>query len=224
MATGAGDSVTTGGPNAGHADPLRAFTTTAEVPAVGRLDPRSGMAPGVIRVRRPAPLALRVAVWLTALLVLVSLAGLGIHRLRPSALGALEVKASPGVGVRPAPTSTPTTSAHARTTPAEPVSQTAATATGATLEVAAAQYTIKVSAQAPCWVQVTAPGSPAPVFGGTLATGDVKTFSAVNGQIQLLLGARRVTVSVLFAGKATPLWTFTPTNAPYELRFTSASV
>lgn len=221
MTTGGGDSVTTGATSAGHADRLRPFTTTAEVPAVGGFDPRRGR-PGVIRVRRPAPLALRVAVWLTAVLLLAGLAGLGIHRLRPSALGALEVKPTPSAG--PATRSTSTTVAHAHTTaPAQPVSQTATTATGATLEVATAQYTVKVSPQAPCWVQVTAPGSPAPVFEGTLGAGEVKTFSAVNGQVELLLGASRVTVSVLFAGKSAPVWTFTPTSAPYQLRFMSAS-
>lgn len=210
-----------GGGSLGHADPLRPFTTTAEVPAVGRFDPRYG---GVRRVRRPPPLGLRVAVWVTAVLLLAGLAGLGIHRLRPSALGALEITTSPSPTAAAPATSTPTTSARGAKHPTAAVTETSATPTGATMEVSTAHYTVKVAAQAPCWVQATAPGSPSPVFAGTLIAGEDKTFSPLNGQVELLLGASRVTVSVLLAGSSAAAWTYTPTAAPFDLRFTSASV
>lgn len=213
-----------GGTSRGPSDPLRPFTTTAQVPAVGRFDPRYGgdLGPGVIRVRRPAPLVLRVAVWVTAALLLAGLAGLGIHRLRPSALDALEVHRPSSGPVLPSAT-TSTTRPHGGASHAAAVSQVATTTTGASFSVSAAEYTVKVSAQAPCWVQATAPGSPAPVFAGTLSPGAQKTFTAVDGQIEVLLGAVRVTVSLSLAGSSTPAWTYTPTSAPYDLRFTSAS-
>jgi len=225
VATRGGDIVTAGGAGSGHADRLRPFTTTAQVPAVGRFDPRPGDAPwSVRRVRRPAPLALRVAVWLTGILLLVGLAGLGIHRLRPSALRALEVRPSPSSSAAAEATTTPPAgTAHPRQTgPTVPVSQTATSATGATMEVETSQYTVKVSAQAPCWVEATAPGAPAPLYDGLLTTGDEKAFSALDGQLELLLGASRVTVEVALAGSTTPAWTFVPTTAPFDLQFTSA--
>jgi len=91
----------------GDATHLRAFTQTAQVPGVRRLDPSVTATHGVIAatgtfpafvdmgpVREPrrAPWILRAAVWLTAFLLVVAGAGLAVHHWRPQWLKAIHLE------------------------------------------------------------------------------------------------------------------------------------
>ena len=89
-----GDDATAWNDDPGRPDPLQPFTSTAQVPAVGRggdlgYDPRfapTGSVAPVGRRRAPAPLGLRLLVWLVALLLAVAGSGLAIAHLKPSLL------------------------------------------------------------------------------------------------------------------------------------------
>lgn len=218
-----GDSATAWRTGGGSGTSLRPFTTTAEVPAVPG-DPRrssTGPVPPVRRRRRSAPLGLRLAVWTTAVLVVAGLCAIGLHREFPSWW-----RTTPGTAAAPGPagtgTSAPGASPGAGTAgPTVTLSQTGAT--GATATVDTDQYTLTVSAQALCWVEVTTPGSAKPVFDADMQAGAQQTFHPSNGQLTLSMGASKVSVALFVDGKHTPAWQWTPTAAPYQLSFTSAS-
>jgi hypothetical protein len=223
VVTRGGDSVAASQAGTGPADGLRPFTTTAQVPSLGGPGSHfadTGLIYPLSSRPAPAPVGLRVAVWATAVLLVVGLVGLGVHRLRPSALRALEAGgAIPATSRTTLATRSPARAGHGGSSAA--VRQTQTSSTGATWAVDAAQYTVTVSAQAPCWVQVTDPESSSPTFAGVLGGGAQKSFASAGGRLNLLLGASRVTVSVVLGGASTPVWTFTPTAAPFTLSFTS---
>ena len=103
----------------GDATHLRAFTQTAQVPGVRRLDPSVTATHGVIaatgtfpafvetgasREPRRAPWILRATVWLTAFLLVVAGAGLAVHHWRPQWLKAIHLEKTTS-GLPPAPSS-----------------------------------------------------------------------------------------------------------------------
>jgi hypothetical protein len=208
---------------------LRAFTSTAQVPSLASLheglDPfaPTGMVPALPAGWAPAPFGLRLAVWVTALLVVAGLALLGIHRVRPTWLRGIEVGASFGTPVAqaaPAPRQHTTKAPR----PSGPVQLSQSGSSSATVTVSSAQYTVLVSvAGQRCWVQATTPDSSTPVFSSVLSAGAQQTFSPGRGQLTLDLGASGVTVSVTLPGKHTASWQYTPQGAPFTLNFTSAS-
>jgi hypothetical protein len=204
-------------------DSLRPFTSTAQVPVVAgpRYGPE-GAVPRAVR-RRPAPLWLRLAVWGTALLVLAGVAGIAVHKVRPSALASLEPgPARPAAATHPTRPPATVPAPHKPTT-SDPVVETPTGSQAATVQVDTARYTVTVAPQDRCWVQVTGPTSTTPQFAGVMAAGQQQTFHPVNGQLGVDLGASHVTVSVTLAGQSTPAWQFTPAAAPFTLSFTSTS-
>lgn len=210
-------------------DSLRPFTSTAQVPVVTgtryvETYAEWGM-PRVVRWR-PAPLWLRLGVWFTGLLVVLGLAGIAVHKVRPSALRAFEAgTARPAVthhslapaSRAPAPVTSKTPSTST------PITETSTGPQTGSVQVDTAQYTVTVTAQNRCWVQATVPASPTPVFASVLAAGAQQTLHPSNGQLDLNLGASGVTVSVTLANKTTSAWQFTPPAAPFTLTFTSST-
>ncbi|HLX87918.1 MAG TPA: RodZ domain-containing protein, partial [Acidimicrobiales bacterium] len=217
---------------------LRPFTSTAQVPVVGgrRYEAvnqfvSTGVVPAVVVWPRPrVPLALRLLVWLVAVLLAAAIAGLVIHKVRPKWLRAVEVTAgaaqpaahaSSGTGSKSSTTHSPAgrqTHPH----PTAPVSETSTGLNNASVAVAAPDYDVVVTTQAACWVEVTGPGSFKPTFSSVLPAGSTRTFPSTQGQLTVLLGASHVVVQVQMAGKTVPGWQFTPTAVPFTLNFSSA--
>ena len=233
-----GDNATAWTDDPGRPDPLQPFTSTAQVPAVGRggdpgFDPRFAPTGSVGAVawgrRAPAPLGLRILVWLLALLLAAAGAGLAVAHLKPAWLSALRVGTSTGTTPPTAPAASSTTAPARRpssgTTRRQTggVQETSTGATSATVSVPSGQYTVLVQAQHPCWVQATVPTSASPVFAAVVPAGGQQTFHSANGRLALELGASAVTVSVTEAGKSAAAWHFSPAAAPFNLTFTSAA-
>lgn len=214
-----------------HNPSLRSFTQTAQHPHLSGLvragpDPRflpTGMVPAVgPPVVVPAPLLLRMAVWLCVLLVLAGVAGIAVHHFRPAWLRDIESAAAAGPAA-------PVVSHGNTSTPTVPRSVTASVVaivdngdgTG-TVAVHSPSYTIVVQATTgACWVSVTGPGGGAPLFEQTLPAGATQSFPSQSGPMLLNLGSSHVTVSVQVRGKTVPGSSFTPKSAPYDLTFTS---
>jgi hypothetical protein len=218
----------------GDTSHLRAFTQTAEVPAVGtrsvgtavsevlRFD-RTDAVPVTTwrgpREPRPAPLVLRVAVWTTVVLLLVAGAGLAVHHWRPAWLAKIHLVAGPpaDAGSHHGGAGTP----H----PTIPPAKVAVTASGpgsSTVTVRSSSFSVVIATQAPCWIHVTSPTSFAPVFSATVAAGTTKTFASGNGRLSVELGASRVVMAVQINGVDVPNWLFAPHSAPYVVNFRSA--
>lgn len=212
---------------------LRSFSQTAQHPQVtgpGRAgpDPRflpTGMVPAVGRpVVLPAPLLLRLVVWLCVLLILAGVAGIAVHHFRPAWLRDIESAAAAGPSAPRAPGS-----GAATTAPTVPRSVTRSVVdivdngngTG-TITVHSPSYTVVVQATGACWVSVTGAGT-GTVFGQTMQAGATQNFPAQRGPLQVNLGSSHVTLSVQVDGKTVPGSQFSPRSAPYDLTFTSAS-
>ena len=222
MATGGGESVTTSSAGTAPGSSLRAFTSTAEVPRVPHRSPTVSGQQVAFGGRRPkAPLGLRLAVWATALLVVVGAALIWVNHQYPSVFhaapaAAIHAPVTPG-------TAAPAGPKTGTAVPSGGVVFTQGGPTSGSVTVSSAQYTVTVSAQAPCWVQVTTPGATAPLFGAVMQPGSQQTFHPANGQLAMNLGASKVTLAVLVGSAHTPSWHWSPTSAPFQLSFTSTS-
>jgi Helix-turn-helix domain len=222
----------------GDASHLRAFTQTAQVPNVGGSGgarpnghggaafAHTGVFGSVPRRRgyvRPAPLALRVAVWATAALVAVGLAGLAvnhwhrqwladIHVIRTTTHGSGSGGAQFG-SLPSVPSSSPTGPATVSQADTGPVSST--------VTVRASNFRVVVAALQRCWVYVITPQAATPIYQGVLQGGQVQTFDSANGQLSIQLGASQVALAVKVHDKLVPGWLFKPQSAPYTLNFAS---
>jgi hypothetical protein len=219
----------------GDGSHLRAFTQTAQVPSVGGTrgyasnghGANSSFAvTGVFRAHprppayvRPAPLALRLAVWSVVALLAVCLAGLAAAHLDKQWLVDLRLVRGPTPpGTVSGAMSPPPSSPHR---PAATVSSTQTNPGSISVSVRASSYAVVVTAIQPCWVWVTTPQSIPPVFGATLLAGQSHSFNSANGQLSVQLGASQVTVQVKIAGRIVPGWTLRPSSAPSVLTFAS---
>jgi hypothetical protein len=220
---------------------LRAFTQTDEVPGVRRSAPPTGnghngtgsftitgsfpAVRGPYTPPRAVPLLLRGAIWVTATLLAVALAGLAVQHYDPQLLADIHVvhHAHPTTPTTPGPSASthggsPGTPAHTSV-----VSLSNTGAGSATVSVRASNYSVVVAAWAPCWTEVRTPQSFSPVFAATLQTGEVKVFDPANGQLTLNMGASLVAVQVRINGKTVPKWLFKPPSSPFTLNFDSTS-
>jgi len=208
------------------------MTHTAQVPRVAGpgwagMDPRfspTGVVPAVPRSagRRPAPGALRVLVWATALLVAVGAAGLVVHAVRPQWLSRLAISSGAPSSVS---TALGTGSASAPAAPAAgrgTVSRSSTGPTSANFSVRASAFTVVISTRNPCWVEVTAAGT-TPEFASVVPAGARKTFTSDHGRLAVQLGAGGVTVQLQVGNKLVRGWQFTPTAAPFTMDFTAAA-
>jgi hypothetical protein len=209
---------------------LRSFTQTAQVPQVESHTVRPSLPPGLRfdstdsipvtrrprRDRPPIPLALRVAVWTTLVLLVVSGVGIGIHHYRPAWLARIHLVGTAG------------TVPHSHGTKAPAfhgplVSDTASGPLSAAVAVHSPVYEVVITTQAPCWLHVSSPTSFAPLFAGTVPAGTTKTFTSGNGQLSVELGASRATVTVQILDKAVPGWSLSPSSAPFVVNFHSVT-
>ncbi|HXQ74980.1 MAG TPA: helix-turn-helix domain-containing protein [Acidimicrobiales bacterium] len=214
----------------GDTSHLRAFTQTAQVPQVTATTStvRPSLPPGLrfdstdslpVTRRRPdpypVPMALRVAVWTTVVLLVLSGAAIGVHHWRPAWLAKIHLVAGAGA-THPAP-GPPAVRPHGPV-----VTETASGPLAATVTVRSPVYQVVVATQAPCWLHVSSPASFAPLFSSTVPAGTTKTFTSGNGQLSVELGASHVTVTVQVLGKTIPGWVLKPTSAPLVVNFRSA--
>jgi hypothetical protein len=209
---------------------LRAFTQTAQVPQVESRTVRPSLPPGLRfdstdslpvtrrshRDRPPIPMALRVAVWTTLVLLVVSGVGIAVHHYRPAWLAKIHLVGTAGTSVR----------SHGTTAPAYHgplVSDTAAGRLSAAVAVHSPVYEVVITTQAPCWLHVSSPTSFAPLFAATVPAGTTKTFTSGNGQLSVELGASHAIVTVQILDKTIPGWSLTPSSAPFVVNFHSVS-
>ncbi len=203
---------------------MQAFTTTAQTGrVVGNGEMLTGAYPAVqplrIRsVRRRVPVLLRLALWLTLLLILVGVAGLAVHHWRPQWLVDIHVvQGPPGTAVRHGPAPPPPAPAPA------PVTLTPTSANSAVMTVRAANFTVVAQGLQPAYIQVATPASFSPVFSGIVAAGERRRFSSANGQLSIQFGGAQILVAVEVNGRTVPSSLFKPSVVPFTLNFSSAS-
>jgi cytoskeletal protein RodZ len=228
---------------------LQAFTRTAQTPAVGgssgsglavgttglygtgQVFAQTGMYPAAapLRIRqvvRPAPWPVRLLLWCVVVALVIAGTGLVVAHVRPQWMRDAHLAhvphsaTTPGAGNKAATGSTSTPS----TTPGSSSIVTTGTPgpTGTPVTVQAAEYAIVLTTLAPCWVEATAPGTPA-VFNKTLPAGAKEVLTPASGQLNVELGAAGVVLAVAVNGKTVPGWTFTPTTAPVTLLFSNSA-
>jgi hypothetical protein len=231
---------------------LRAFTQTAEVPALGGRSLAgstnlvhfvdTGAVPVVVARQQSAvlrtPRLLRASVTVTALVLLVAATGLVIEHVRPKWLADLHltrnnpvVPASPAAQTTQAPNArrtTGTTQGAGHTASTNQTVVTEAKAPGnESVSVRARSYQVVVSAQQRCWVLASVPDAAAPsgsdtVYTGVLDPGTTKVLDPAGGKLSIEFGASFVTAQVQVNGKAVPGWSFSPPTAPFTLAFSSS--
>jgi hypothetical protein len=213
----------------GDTSHLRAFTQTAQVPQVTATTVRPSLPPGlrfdstdslpVTRRERfdpyPVPMALRVAIWTTVVLLVLSGAAIGVHHWKPAWLAKIHLVAGTGA-TRPAP-GPAATHQHGPL-----VTESSSGPLAATVAVRSPVYEVVVATQAPCWLHVSSPASFAPLFSATVPAGTTKTFTSANGQLSVELGASHATVTVQILDKTVPGWVLAPRSAPFVVNFHSA--
>ncbi|MHB8439372.1 MAG: RodZ domain-containing protein [Acidimicrobiales bacterium] len=213
---------------------LRGFTSTAQVPAVpggwGAAayggDPSylpTGTVPAVYGqgYYEPASLALRVVVWTTAVLLVVALAALAVHKVRPRWLSAITASSAAGAPGTPVTTTAPShrpSSAQARH---GSVVVTPSGSSGATVKVGSARYVVQIATTSRCWISVSVPGTSTPVFEAVVPAGTTKQFPAGKAGLTINIGASGTTVSALASNKPIGNWQYKPTVAPFTLTFVS---
>jgi transcriptional regulator with XRE-family HTH domain len=213
---------------------LRSFTQTAEVPLARGQSGRGGASllhfadTGSIPVTSRGystehwtPLWLRVTVLVTAVLLLIGVAGLAIHHYEPKWLVEIHVTRQ----TAEQPTTGPATTSHRGTSRSSTaksnsvVTQTAIGRGAASATVHVHNYQVVIVAQKSCWIDATAPSSSSPLFVGVLQPGETKSLSPVDGRLSVEFGASFVTVGVEVNGKVAPGWLFAPPTVPFTLSF-----
>jgi len=192
---------------------------TAPIPRIGPGAPHPEH--GQSRRREgSAPLVLRVAVWLVAILLVVGGGSLATTHGVARWLGDIRWGPSP----TPAVAASQDVSATIGSSSPTPVAVLAPSGAGSVaVSVRALQFGVLVKPTAPCWVRVTTSSSATPLFVGVLPPGDNRTFDAANGRLSVEIGAGGVTLELRVRGHAKPGWSFKPSVAPLTLNFTSAS-
>nr|MDA8343349.1 DUF4115 domain-containing protein [Actinomycetota bacterium] len=170
------------------------------------------------RRRARAPRSLRVATWVTALLLVAAGAGQYLAVTHPRLLADWRILRTTDPGGTAAP---PVRRVHHTTTP-PPAAVHLATTTpaGATYTVEAGTFTVAVAPSAACWVQVSDPSSLTPVFSSVLQAGQRKTFDATTS-LTVQVGSAAVVVGVTVHGTVGLL--IAPKQAPYTYTFQSAA-
>lgn len=225
-------------PYMGDGPHLRAFTQTGQIPGLGggggngfggRDMTRTGVFRAVPAGRgyvRPAPLALRIAVWATAVLVVVGLIGLAVGHYQRQWLADVHIiraatpNTQPSTATLPGP-STPRPSGGGSQSSTVTMSNTGPGA--ASVSVGAPEFSVVVSASQPCWVSASTPQSFQPIFQGVLQPGQTTTLASANGQLTVMLGASNVALAAKVNNRLVPGWLFKPPSAPFTLNFGSVS-
>ncbi len=219
---------------------LRAFTETGQVPRVGRRaargapepkrsgigGPPTGTFPVVprqdlkdtkrelasARRRLQAPTSLKIITWLTLLLLIAVLAGLGIYRWRPQWLITAHILRVEAPFASPGTQATPTF----KTAPAVTLTSTANQS--ASYNVNAKAYTVGIAVTGQCWLQVTSSTALAPLVVGVQPAGKRLSFPA-SGTMTVQVGASAVTVGISINGKN--VFYNAPQAVPFTYTFTT---
>ncbi len=160
---------------------------TSEIPVVrggGGYAPAEPWAPD----RLPAPILVRLVVWVLVLAVVLALGGLAVLHYHPSWLSFLRNTA----GAQPVPIGTTAPGPRA-------FRLVSSGATGATYAVPASAYSLSISTTLPCWTQVRSPASATGfVVAETLTASTSPKVVAIRGtsSVELFAGARSITVKV----------------------------
>jgi cytoskeletal protein RodZ len=208
---------------------LEAFTQTAQTRRVRRADGSfdgsaemlTGAYPAVpplrIRpVRRRSPLVLRIALWLTLLLIAVGVAGLVIHHVRPQWLKDIHlVPGLPTAATVPPHTTIPPTAAPSLTT------LTPSGSNAAVMSVRAPNYTVVAQAVRPADIEVTTPASFSPLFSGVVPAGARRSFPSADGRVTIQFSGAQILVAVEVNGTTVPASLFKPAVIPFTLNFSS---
>jgi hypothetical protein len=215
----------------GDASHLRAFTQTAQVPQVAARSVVTSLPPALRFDSTDAipvtwggphqvepPLGLRVAVWTTVLLLALGVVGVAVHHFRPGWLTKIHLVSG---GTSPAPAGSTGGAGH-HAVPTVFVTDTTNGPSAASVTVKAPVYSVVVTTGAPCWINVTTPGSTKPVFSSTVPAGTTKTFTSSNGQLTVELGASHALVTAQIFGVTIPHWSLSPQAVPYVMTFHSA--
>jgi cytoskeletal protein RodZ len=215
---------------------LKAFTQTAEVPAVGGRPP--GPSPeGWLgepsryykRSRRRAPWLLRFFTWLVIFLIVVGAAGLSVDHYEPQWLRAIHILKSPArsgssgsSGTHETKTTVPPPPTTASTSPAVEVTTTKSRSGTASVSVGTADYSIVISTFGACWIEAQTPLNVNPVINRTLLGGQSATIPVSGGQqISLELGSLSAEIKVQVGGQTVLGWSLKPDAVPFFATFTS---
>lgn len=175
----------------------RLLASTAQVPALRGADAIVGCP-----TPRRIPLSLRGAVWISAVLVIVGLAGFAVEYSHARSTSHSAPVRDPGrIGVRVIPSS----------------------GNAETVMVSAASYSVVVADIQPAWVEVRSPTSQSAVFEGVLEPGDTQSFRSAVGKLSVIFGGAQAAVTLVVNGKPLPRWRFKPTKVPFTLIFSSQS-
>lgn len=170
-------------------------TITAELPAVGGPEGSAiRRAPGVNAVRRQsAPVALRILVWLLALVLLVVTVATIVARVRPDDLAVLRHTVGPAT--------TPSTPATSSTTTPPTFRQVSASATAITYAVPATSYDLVITVSAPTFIEGHSPATSSQwAFARTISPTKPTTIS-ITGSSTLTMFKTPTSVSVQANGK-----------------------
>lgn len=197
---------------------LRSFTQTAEVPIV---EGSPGFYPQRHR-RRKAPIGLRLLTWLLLLLLVVGGAGLSVYHYKPQWLRDIHVlKTHTKTPIVAAPHTKTTSPEHVTTPTTQPVRTTSVGVGTASVDVAVANYTVVVTATAPCWVEAQVPVSEKPLVNHTLVGGQSVSIPVTGGQLSLTLGSVAAKITIEVGGKP-QFWLLRPNGVPFVVTFTNA--
>lgn len=196
----------------------------------------TGLAPAVpvattrTAVRRPAlPMPVRAAAAVLVLTVVAGGALLAVDRMHPSwlqGIGLTRSQASPAAaadphGHAPAPAAKAADARGANASGANALRPAVTSPQAATVSAGPGPVRLTVSSVGgPCWVQVTAPTSAAPLYSGDVTAGSSRTFSVGRGAaVELGSGAGRVSVT----SDRGSLSTYQPRVAPFTLTVQATS-
>lgn len=190
-------------PATGTPETRGATAITAEIPAVpvapayGVLLPDGSIwYPGSKR-KLPAPTALRVTVWVLALLVAITGAGLIVEHYHPSWFDPIRhVVGPPGVISSGGTTPTSTTGAPGRTS--DKLVQTGSGPNSVTYSVPSAPFTLVIKTTQRCYVQIKSLSTGSFLLNDTLGAGALQqvTVPAGSATIEAYAGGSSLTVNV----------------------------
>ena len=211
---------------------LRSFTQTAQVPAVRGGYNGAGPIPTQYRGRfkRKAPLPLRILTWLLLLLIVVGAGGIAVDHYEPQWLRKAHILKSTSPKTHGSSSSktgksksTGSKSSSSTTIPPAGLVRTTSTGIGeASVNVAASNYTIVVTASNACWVDAHDQTSVNPLVNRTLEAGQTVSIPVTGGQMTVELGAAAGTLFVEVGGQRVSGWSLKPNAVPFVTTFTGS--
>ncbi len=194
-------------------------SSTAQVPVVMA---DTGKTPAVRQGDGFGMAAVRAAVVVALVLVLIGTAWLVLNRVRPQWLARLRLPYTSQGAIAPSPGSgggTGTIGTTAAITAAPSMHLVSATGTQATFSVTSPRFEVQISASGgETWVQATGPLSTAPSYEGVLKNGQSQVVPA-NHQLVVRIGSIAARIAVRVDHHL--IGTYVPPGAPFMMTFTA---